>query len=99
MSKTISLIPVDGVPEINPGDNLPDILFKSTSESGITLENGDILVCAQKIISKSENRIVDLSTVEPSPYAHTLSKELTKDPRLIEVILSETTKIIKMDQR
>ncbi|MEM7009056.1 MAG: coenzyme F420-0:L-glutamate ligase, partial [Thermodesulfobacteriota bacterium] len=46
-----------------------------------------------------ENRIVDLSTVEPSPYAHTLSKELTKDPRLIEVILSETTKIIKMDQR
>ena len=99
MSKTISLIPIEGIPEINPGDDLVGIIISTLKSSGVDIEEGDILVLAQKIISKAENRIVDLDKVQPSPYAHTLSKEVSKDPRLIEVILSETTKIIKMDQR
>ena len=102
MTKTaqqISLIPLQGIPEIRPNDDLAAIIYNAATESGLTIEQGDILVCAQKIISKAEDRIVDLDKVEPSPYAHTLSKEVSKDPRLIEVILSETTKIIKMDQR
>lgn len=97
--QSISLIPVRGIPEIKPGDDLVGAIQNAISENGLSLEEADILVCAQKIISKAENRIVDLKNVEPSPYAHTLSKEVSKDPRLIEVILSETTKIIKMDQR
>lgn len=102
MTKTlqqISLIPVRGIPEISPNDDLASIIMSAVKDSGLKLEEGDIFVVAQKIISKAENRIVDLEKVEPSPYAHTLSKEVSKDPRLIEVILSETTKIIKMDQR
>lgn len=99
MTKAISLIPVNGIPEIKPEDNLALIIAEAAERSGLNIDEGDILVCAQKIISKAENRIVDLDNVEPSPYAHTLSKEVSKDPRLIEVILSETTKIIKMDQR
>ncbi len=99
INKSISLIPVPGIPEIIPGDNLSEIIFKAISENSISIEDGDIVVIAQKIISKAENRIVDLNDVTPSPFAETLSIEVSKDPRLVEVILSETTKIIKMDQR
>lgn len=98
-TKSISLLPVLGIPEISPNDDLADLIYNAAENSGFTFEEGDILVCAQKIISKVEDRIVDLNSVTPSSYAHTLSKEVSKDPRLIEVILSETKKIIKMDQR
>ncbi len=97
--RSISIIPVTNIPEIKPDDDLVKIVLEAASDSGLSIEGGDVLVFAQKIISKAENRIVDLNNVSPSPYAHTLSKEVSKDPRLIEVILSETTKIIKMDQR
>ena len=97
--QAISIIPVTAVPEIEPNDDLATIVLKAVSDTGLSIDEGDVLVFAQKIISKAENRIVDLNDVSPSPYAHTLSKELSKDPRLIEVILGETTKIIKMDQR
>jgi len=98
-TQTISIIPINGIPEIKPHDDLVAIIHRAITDSGLIIEQGDILVVAQKIISKAENRIVNLDKVEPSPYAHTLSKEVSKDPRLIEVILSETSKIIKMDQR
>jgi coenzyme F420-0:L-glutamate ligase/coenzyme F420-1:gamma-L-glutamate ligase len=97
--KSLSIVPVPGIPEIRPKDDLASIIHSSAIKSGLTIQEGDVIVCAQKIVSKAENRIVDLNSVEPSPYALTLSKELSKDARLIEVILSETTKIIKMDQR
>ena len=99
VSGEISIIPVRGIPEITPGDDLVRTVLRALKENGISLEKGDIVVFAQKIISKAENRIVALKDVEPSPFAETLSREVSKDPRLVEVILSETTKIIKMDQR
>ncbi|MFI5323041.1 MAG: coenzyme F420-0:L-glutamate ligase [Thermodesulfobacteriota bacterium] len=96
---TISIIPVRGIPEINPGDDLVKLVAQAVKEQGLSIRDGDILVFAQKIISKAEGRIVRLSDVEPSPFALILSREVRKDPRLVEVILGETTKIIKMDQR
>lgn len=96
---SITLIPVAGIPEIQVGDDLVKIVSDAVSAGGLRIENEDVLVFAQKIVSKSEGRIVDLNDVEPSDFARTLSKEVSKDPRLVEVILSETTKIIKMDQR
>jgi len=95
----ISIIPLRGIPEIKPGDDLVSIVSRSASDQGLSFLDGDIVVFAQKIISKAEGRIVELGKVKPSPFALTLSKEISKDPRLVEVILSETTKIIKMDQR
>ena len=95
----ISIIPLRGIPEIKPGADLVGIVSRTASERGLSFLDGDILVFAQKIISKAEGRIVELSKVQPSPFALTLSKEVSKDPHLVEVILSETTKIIKMDQR
>lgn len=97
--ESISIIPVRGIPEIRPGDDLVKIVCLAVKERGLSILDGDIVVFAQKIISKAENRIVKLNEVEPSPFALTLSKEVSKDPRLVEVILSETTKIIRMDQR
>lgn len=99
ISGEISIIPVRGIPEIAPGDDLVKTVLGALKANGVSLENGDVLVFAQKIISKAENRIVKLSDVDPSPFALTLSREVSKDPRLVEVILGETTKIIKMDQR
>ena len=98
-SNSITLIPITGIPEIDVGDDLAKIVSDAASAGGLSIEDGDVLVIAQKIVSKSEGRIVDLSGVTPSDFAQTLSKEVSKDPRLVEVILSETTKIIKMDQR
>jgi len=98
-SKNITLIPITGIPEIQERDDLAKIVSDAASAGGLSIEDGDILVFAQKIVSKSEGRIVDLNDVTPSDFAQTLSKEVSKDPRLVEVILSETTKIIKMDQR
>jgi coenzyme F420-0:L-glutamate ligase/coenzyme F420-1:gamma-L-glutamate ligase len=95
----ISIIPVRGIPEIKPGDDLVKIVSGAVKDVGLSLLDRDIIVFAQKVISKAEGRIVRLSEVEPSPFALTLSREVSKDPRLIEVILGETTKIIKMDQR
>lgn len=96
---TISLIPLEGLPRIKPGDKLPELLIQSLNDNSIELEDGDVLVVAQKIVSKAENRIVHLGDVKPSPFAQKLSVEISKDPRLVEVILSQTRKIIKMDQR
>jgi len=98
-SKTISIIPVSGIPEIGLGDDLVSIVSEAVSAQGLSIKSGDVLVFAQKIVSKAEGRFVDLNDVTPSAFAQTLSAEVSKDPRMVEVILGETTKIIKMDMR
>lgn len=97
--KQISIIPVYGIGEINPGDNVGKAIIKTLKDESILVDKNDIFVIAQKIVSKAENRIVDLQKVEPSTFAEKLSHEISKDARLVEVILGETTKIIKMDER
>lgn len=97
--KPVELIPVYGIPEIKPKDSVVEIIVSSLKKEGLEIRNKDIVVIAQKIVSKAENRIVDLKKVKPSNFAKKLSSEISKDPRLLEVILGETTKIIKMDER
>lgn len=95
----ISLIPICGLPRIKAGVNLPELLLSHFRDNNIDISSGDIIVVAQKIVSKAENRIVNLNNIKPSAFAEKLSVEISKDPRLVEVILSQTKKIIKMDQR
>ena len=97
--RTIELIPVKEIPEIKPDDNIGEIIIEILDKNNLDLHSKDIVVIAQKIVSKSENRIVDLINIEPSEFSIKVSKKISKDPRLVEVILSETTKIIKMEQR
>ena len=87
----MQIIPIEIKKEIEPGDNLSDLILKSTK-----IHDGDILIVAQKIISKQENRLVDISTVSPSLLSEGIAGQYNKDPRLVELILSETKRIIRM---
>ena len=78
---TLTLTPLKNVPLIYPGDDLIKIVIQSLGDTGIKIENGDILVFAQKIISKAEGRLFDLSSVKPSLEAHKIAFEIQKDPR------------------
>ena len=86
----IAIIPVPDVPQVKPGDNLPALLLEAIDRSRVGLKNGDILVVCQKIVSKAEGRVVDLKTVEPSPFAQEIAAQWEKDARLVEVVLRES---------
>lgn len=92
---TLSLIPLLDFPLIQPGDDLADIIDQSFVNNGITLSDGDILVLAQKVVSKAEGRLVNLTTVEPSEKAQKYAELTGKDPRLIHLILSESKEVLR----
>ena len=91
----ITLTPLPGIPRVNPGDNLIELVQAALERAGIKLETGDVLVFAQKIISKAEARFVNLATIEPGPRASGLAAEVDKDPRLVEVILRESRRVLR----
>ena len=89
---SIQIIPVKIQKDIVPNDNLVDLVLESTE-----IQDGDILVFSQKIVSKNEGRILSLSSVNPSLLANGISSSYNKDPRLIELILSESKRIVRME--
>lgn len=91
----MNLIALDNIPLVKPGDDISQIIINSVRESRLYLENGDIFVVAQKIISKAENRLFNLSQVEPSELALKIAVEVDKDPRFIELVLSESSEILR----
>jgi coenzyme F420-0:L-glutamate ligase/coenzyme F420-1:gamma-L-glutamate ligase len=84
-----------GVPLIKPGDDLAAIIVAAIASSGEKLCDGDVLVIAQKIVSKAQNRFVHLEGVKPSWRANQVAREAHKDPRLVELILQESTEVIR----
>ncbi|MYE12274.1 MAG: coenzyme F420-0:L-glutamate ligase [Gammaproteobacteria bacterium] len=95
MMRRLEIIAVEGLGEIEPGDPLGRLVAEACARNGVELLAGDILVLAQKIVSKSEGRAVDLRRVTPSSEALKLSGELDgKDPRLLELILRESRRIV-----
>lgn len=96
MSATrLTLTALPGIPLISPGDDLAALLAAAMRRAEVSSENGDILVVAQKAVSKAEGRFVDLADVVPSPRAAALAAEVGKDARLIEVILAESSEVIR----
>ncbi|MBV6451229.1 MAG: Coenzyme F420:L-glutamate ligase [Anaerolineales bacterium] len=91
----LTLTPLTGIPLIRHGDNLADIVLNSLDENKITLQDRDIFVFAQKVVSKAEGRTVNLSTVTPSQRAIELGKQTEKDPRLVELILQESAEVLR----
>ncbi len=89
----LTLTPLPNIPLIRPGDDLADIILRSLGE--IRLQDGDILVLAQKIVSKAENRLVNLATVTPSTAALELAEKTGKDPRLAELVIRESREILR----
>jgi coenzyme F420-0:L-glutamate ligase/coenzyme F420-1:gamma-L-glutamate ligase len=84
-----------GIPLVAPGDDLTALILAGVAAASETLRDRDVLVVAQKIVSKAEGRAVDLRTVTPSPRARTLAAEVDKDPRLVELILAESDEILR----
>ena len=91
----LTLTPLPGIPLIRRDDNLADILVKKLSPSNINVQDDDILVIAQKIVSKAEGRAANLKTIHPSPRAQALARETNKDPRLVELILQESNEVLR----
>jgi coenzyme F420-0:L-glutamate ligase/coenzyme F420-1:gamma-L-glutamate ligase len=87
-----------GIPLIREGDDLAAIVSVGLGEAGIALENGDVLVIAQKIVSKAEGQRATLSAFTPSAEAHRLAEIVKKDPRHVEAILSESTEVIRASE-
>ncbi|MGI0019706.1 MAG: coenzyme F420-0:L-glutamate ligase [Nitrososphaera sp.] len=90
----ITVIPIRVQGEVKSGKSLAAIISKALEDSSVDLQDGDILVVAQKIVSKAEGRVVDLATVMPSAKALRLAKKLQKDARLVELILQESKEIV-----
>lgn len=93
--RRVELIPIIGMPEIREGDDLARIIFDLARRAKISFQNRDILVVAQKIVSKAEGRMARLSTIEPSAQASQLAAKGSRDPRLVEVILRESRRIVR----
>ena len=94
-STQLSLQALADIPMIAKGDDLPRIIIDSLRASFTQLEDGDVLVLAQKIVSKVEGRVVDLKTVSPSPEAVELAEAVDKDPRLVQLILNESSEVLR----
>jgi coenzyme F420-0:L-glutamate ligase / coenzyme F420-1:gamma-L-glutamate ligase len=92
---SLEVIALEGLPIVKPRDDLVELIGSALKRNGIAPRAGDVIVVAQKIVSKAEGRIVDLATVEPSAEARALAAEIGKDARLIEVILSESIRVVR----
>ncbi|MFI5034472.1 MAG: coenzyme F420-0:L-glutamate ligase [Reyranellales bacterium] len=90
----IELLAVPGLPMVKAGDDLAQLIAERLTGE-LALRKGDVLVLAQKIVSKAEGRLVEIATVKPSPRAIELAAEVQKDPRLVELILSESVRVVR----
>ncbi len=93
--KQMTLTAVPGIPDIRPGDDLAAILAQALERAGYPLQDGDVVVVAQKIVSKAEGRIIALKDVVPSPVAMAWAERTGKDPRLVELILRESKEVLR----
>ena len=91
----LTLTPLAGIPLIKPGDHLGETILQALIREGIHLTDGDILVLAQKIVSKAEGRLVNLAGIQPSQQALELAAQIDKDPRLVELILRESKEVLR----
>jgi coenzyme F420-0:L-glutamate ligase / coenzyme F420-1:gamma-L-glutamate ligase len=95
MTARLELFALPGLPLVRAGDDLPTLILAGLARAGQTLQDRDVVVIAQKIVSKAEGRAVDLAEVVPSARAIALAAEVGKDARIVEVVLSESTKVVR----
>src|SRR5579864_3915391 len=97
MGQELRIIPITSIGEIQTGCDLGLLLFEALEQQHLALEQGDILVVTQKIVSKAEGRIVNLDEIEPSEFAQATALNSKKDAQHIEVVLRESRRIVRMD--
>src|SRR6478672_6039652 len=94
-SNAVEILAVPGIPLVRKDDDLVALIGEGLARGGIVPRGGDVFVLAQKIVSKAEGRMVDLATIEPSREAIELAGKVQKDPRLVELILSESVRVVR----
>ena len=92
----VQILPVSGLPEFEPGMDITTLLIESIQQSIGDLQSGDVVLVTHKIVSKAEGQLVDLATVEPSPFAASWAKAWGKDARQVEVVLDQAKRIVRM---
>ena len=95
MTSQMILTALPGFPLVFPGNDLTVLILKGVERAGLTLQDGDLLVVTQKVVSKAEGRLINLMEVDPSSEAIRLAEETDKDPRLVEVILNESRQVLR----
>jgi coenzyme F420-0:L-glutamate ligase / coenzyme F420-1:gamma-L-glutamate ligase len=95
MPQALTFTALEGMPRVRPGDDLATLVIAAMAQSGAAPASGDVVVVAQKIVSKAEGRYVDLATVTPSARAGALARETDKDPRLVELVLRESRRVVR----
>lgn len=93
--KKFEVIGLEEFPLIKPGDNLAEIIVDTAAKNGLKIDDGDVIVVAQKIFSKAEKRIVNLKGIIPSNKAEEIAKITGKNPKFVELVLEETNRIVK----
>jgi coenzyme F420-0:L-glutamate ligase/coenzyme F420-1:gamma-L-glutamate ligase len=93
----LQVIGLVGLPEVRPGDDLPSLIIEAARKQGTGVQDGDVLVVTQKVVSKAEGCLVDLAEVQPSDRAREVAKATGRDPRLVEVILRESRRIVRQE--
>lgn len=91
----LTITPLTGIPKIHEGESLVPLIITAMERCSSRVGDGDIIVIAQKIISKSEGRLVQLASIEPQEEAISLAKETDKDPRLVQLILDESDEVVR----
>ncbi len=95
MLKQVTLTAVPGIPDIHPGDDLGRIVVQAMEAAGYPLQEGDVVVVTQKIVSKAEGRLVSIAGITPSSEAMAWAEQTGKDPRLVELILRESSRVLR----
>jgi coenzyme F420-0:L-glutamate ligase/coenzyme F420-1:gamma-L-glutamate ligase len=94
----VEIAGLTGLGEVRPGDNLAELIREAAAKERQAIDRSVVLAVAQKVVSKAEGAVVDLRTVEPSALARSWALEWGKDPRLIELILGQSRRVVKMDR-
>ncbi len=97
MAAPVTITGIEGIPEVQPGDDLAGLIVDAATKQGVRFQDNDVLVVTQKAVSKAEGRIVSLADVEPSPLAVEIATNWEKDARHVEVVLRESKRIVRMD--
>ena len=93
--KRVEVFPISGIPEVRAGSDIAGLILKAMRKAKFTMRNRDVVVVKQKVVSKAEGRLVPLNSVEPSERALRLAREHGKDPKLVELILKESVRVVR----
>lgn len=94
----ISIVGLEGFPLVETGDNLAMLIIETADKENVNINTGDIIVIAQKVVSKADGRVIQLRTVKPPDRAKEVAEITSKDPRLVELVLKEAKRIVKASQ-